>query len=131
MVEHVRGFDKKVISWNPGWNYKPGEIDATQLWSYRGKAKPGILAIDSRFHYINHFDTFGNIVALYNRRIYNTNQGSNDIAGSILAIWNDRLLPKFSTPEVRLQKWMFTFVFVTPDGKDAMPGLVYSPSKNK
>jgi hypothetical protein len=93
MVEHVRGFGKKVISWNPGWEYKPGEIDATQLWSYRGKAQPGIPAIDSRFHYINHFDTFGDIVALYNSRIYNMDEGSDDIAGSILAIWNDRLLP--------------------------------------
>ena len=59
MVAHVRGLGKKVISWNPGWAYRSGEIDATQLWSYRGKAQPGIPAIDSRFHYINHFDAFG------------------------------------------------------------------------
>ena len=105
MVEHVRGFGKKVISWNPGWNYKPGEIDATQLWSYRGKAQPGIPAIDSRFHYINHFDAFGDIVALYNSRIYNTNQGSDDIAGSILAIWNDRLLP--TEQDIMLQNYFY------------------------
>ena len=105
MVEHVRGFGKKVISWNPGWNYKPGEIDATQLWSYRGKAQPGIPAIDSRFHYINHFDTFGDIVALYNSRIYNTDQGSDDIAGSILAIWNDRLLP--TEQDIMLQNYFY------------------------
>lgn len=105
MVEHVRGFGKKVISWNPGWNYKPGEIDATQLWSYRGKAQPGIPAIDSRFHYINHFDTFGDIVALYNSRIYNTDQGSDDLAGSILAIWNDRLLP--TEQDIMLQNYFY------------------------
>ena len=105
MVEHVRGFGKKVISWNPGWNYKPGEIDATQLWSYRGKAQPGIPAIDSRFHYINHFDTFGDIVGLYNSRIYNTDQGSDDIAGSILAIWNDRLLP--TEQDIMLQNYFY------------------------
>ena len=105
MVEYVRGFGKKVISWNPGWNYKPGEIDATQLWSYRGKAQPGIPAIDSRFHYINHFDTFGDIVALYNSRIYNTDQGSDDIAGSILAIWNDRLLP--TEQDIMLQNYFY------------------------
>lgn len=93
MVAHIRGMGKKVISWNPGWNYKPGEIDATQLWSYRGKAQPGIPAIDCRFHYINHFDTFGDIVALYNSRIGNVDQGSDDMAGGIVAIWNDRLLP--------------------------------------
>ncbi|MDD4283541.1 MAG: family 20 glycosylhydrolase [Fermentimonas sp.] len=105
MVKHIRGFDKKVISWNPGWNYEPGEIDATQLWSYRGKAQPGIPAIDSRFHYINHFDPFGDIVALYNSRIYNQVQGSDDIAGSILAIWNDRYLP--TEKDIMLQNYFY------------------------
>lgn len=92
MVAHIRSKGKKVISWNPGWHYKPGEIDMTQLWSYRGKAQEGIPAIDSRFHYLNHFDTFGDIVALYNSRIYNKGQGSDDLAGTILAVWNDRLI---------------------------------------
>lgn len=90
MVEYIRAKGKKVISWNPGWHYKPGEIDMTHLWSYRGKAQKGIPAIDSKFHYLNHFDTFGDIIALYNSRIYNVEQGSDDIAGTILAIWNDR-----------------------------------------
>lgn len=105
MVKHIRGFDKKVISWNPGWNYEPGETDATLLWSYRGKAQPGIPAIDSRFHYINHFDPFGDIVALYNSRIYNQVQGSDDIAGSILAIWNDRYLP--TEKDIMLQNYFY------------------------
>ncbi len=105
MVKHIRSFGKKVISWNPGWNYEPGEIDATQLWSYRGKAQPGIPAIDSRFHYINHFDAFGDIVALYNSRVYNENQGSDDLAGSILAIWNDRYLP--SEHDIVVQNYFY------------------------
>lgn len=105
MVAHIRGFGKKVISWNPGWNYKPGEIDATQLWSYRGKAQPGIPAIDSRFHYINHFDAFGDIVALYNSRVYDHDQGSDDLAGSILAIWNDRMLP--TEDDIMLQNYFY------------------------
>ena len=92
MVAFVRSKGKKAISWNPGWHYQPGEIDMTHLWSYRGKAQPGIPAIDSRFHYLNHFDTFGDIIALYNSRIYNKEQGSDDLAGTILAIWNDRLV---------------------------------------
>lgn len=49
--------------------------------------------------------------------------------------WNKVLLKlpigKFSSPEVRLQKWMFTFVFVTPDGKNAVEGLVYSPDRKR
>lgn len=92
MVAYVHSKGKKVVSWNPGWHYKPREIDMTQLWSYRGKAQEGIPAIDSRFHYLNHFDTFGDIIALYNSRIYNKEQGSDDLAGTILAIWNDRLV---------------------------------------
>ena len=91
MVAYVRSKGKKVISWNPGWHYKPGEIDMTHLWSYRGKAQPGIPAIDSKFHYLNHFDTFGDIIALYNR-IYDQAEGSEDIAGTILALWHDRLI---------------------------------------
>lgn len=92
MVRYIRDKGKKVISWNPGWHYQPGNIDITQLWSYRGKAQQGIPAIDCRFHYLNHFDTYADLVALYNSRIYNYDQGSEDIAGSILAIWNDRYI---------------------------------------
>jgi hypothetical protein len=36
---------------------------------------------------------------------------------------------KFRSNEVRLVKWMFTTVFVTPDGQKAVEGLVYSPDK--
>lgn len=92
MVAHIRAKGKKVISWNPGWHYRPGEVDMTHLWSYRGRAQQGIPAIDSRFHYLNHFDTFGDIVALYNSRIYRADAGSEGLAGVILAVWNDRLV---------------------------------------
>lgn len=90
MVACVRSHGKKAISWNPGWKYKPGEIDMTQLWSYRGKAQPGIPAIDCRYHYANHFDNYADLVTLFNSRIYNQMQGSDDIAGCIIAFWNDR-----------------------------------------
>ena len=92
MVAYIRSMGKKVISWNPGWKYQPNEIDMTQLWSYRGKAQKGIPAIDCRFHYLNHFDTYNDLVALYNSRIYNVNQGSDDVAGATLAVWNDRYI---------------------------------------
>ena len=61
---------KKVISWNPGWHYEPGEIDMTHLWSYRGKGQKGIPAIDSKLHYLNHFDLYADIRALYRSKIY-------------------------------------------------------------
>lgn len=92
MIAHIRTTGKKVISWNPGWRYKKGEIDMTHLWSYKGKAQEGIPTIDSRFHYLNHFDVFADIIALYNSRIYNQPQGSDDIAGAIMAVWQDRLV---------------------------------------
>lgn len=94
MVAFVRSCGKKAISWNPGWHYKPGEIDMTHLWSSRGKEQKGIPAIDSRLHYLNHFDTFGDIIGLYNSRICNVEQGSDDVAGTILAVWNDRYVNK-------------------------------------
>ena len=94
MVSFVRSLGKKVISWNPGWHYQLGEVDMTQLWSYRGKAQPGIPAIDSKFHYLNHFDNFADIVALYNSRIYNQEEGSEDVAGVIAALWHDRFKSK-------------------------------------
>lgn len=92
MVGYLRNKGKKVISWNPGWQYKAGEIDMTQLWSYRGKAQKGIPAIDSKFHYINHFDAFADLVALYNSRILNVPQGDDDHAGAIIGLWHDRYI---------------------------------------
>lgn len=47
--------------------------------------------------------------------------------------WNKILLKlpvgKFTQPEIRLVKWMFTTVFVTLDGKKAVEGLIYSHEK--
>ena len=90
MVAFVRSKGKKVISWNPGWHYQPGEIDMIHMWSYRGKLQEGIPTIDSRFHYLNHFDTFADLRGLFMSNIYCHTEGSNDMAGVILAIWNDR-----------------------------------------
>ena len=92
MVDYIRSLGKKVVSWSPGWKYKPGEIDMIQMWSYRGKPINNTPAIDSRYHYINHYDTFGDIIALYNSKIYNQPIENNEIKGSIVGIWNDRIL---------------------------------------
>ncbi|WP_215224949.1 family 20 glycosylhydrolase [Echinicola shivajiensis] len=92
MVDHVRGMGFKVISWNPGWQYKEGDIDMLQLWSYRGKQIGNIPIIDSKFHYINHFDPFADLVSLYRSNVLGQSQGSDQVAGSILAVWNDRKL---------------------------------------
>lgn len=93
MVALVRSKGKKAISWSPGCEYAPGEIDVAQLWSYLGAPKPGIPSIDSKFRYANHFDLFGDIVAVYNSRICNSEHGSEAALGTLMAVWNDHKLP--------------------------------------
>lgn len=92
MVAFARSLGFKVISWNPGWDYQEGEIDLLHLWSYRGKRNGTIPVIDSRFHYINHFDPFADLISLYRSNVLGQKQGDEVVAGSILAIWNDRKL---------------------------------------
>jgi hypothetical protein len=93
MVAHVRAQGKKVVSWNPGFHYGSSDIDMTQMWSSSGSVTPGVPAIDSRYHYINHFDMYADIVALYNSTIAGQTKGSHQYAGVIVAAWNDRVLP--------------------------------------
>jgi len=90
MVEYLRAKGKRVIHWNPGWDSKAGEIDMIHMWSYRGELHEGIPAIDSRYHYINHFDTFSDIVGLFHSNIAGAKQSNPQVAGSIIALWNDR-----------------------------------------
>ena len=90
MVKYIREHGKKVISWTPGWNYKEGEIDLTQMWSYRGKPTPGVGAVDLRFHYLNHYDTYADIVALYRSNVYGHKSAGDGIEGVEIALWNDR-----------------------------------------
>lgn len=108
MVKYIRDKGKKVISYNPGWNYKPSEIDMTQLWSYRGKAQKGIPAIDCRYHYANHFDTYADLVAMFNSRIYNQPEGSDDLAGCIVAFWNDRFID--NTPQLLAENNFYPYM---------------------
>lgn len=108
MVKYIRDKGKKVISYNPGWNYKPGEIDMTQLWSYRGKAQKGIPAIDCRYHYANHFDTYADLVSMFNSRIYNQPEGSDDLAGCIVAFWNDRYID--NTPQLLAENNFYPYM---------------------
>lgn len=97
MVAFVRSLGRKVISWNPGWHYKEGEIDLLQLWSYRGKTIGKTPSIDCRLHYINHYDLFADIQMLYSSRIYNVPQGNKTHLGSIIAFWNDRYISDYKS----------------------------------
>ena len=80
----------------------------TQLWSYRGKAQKGIPAIDSRYHYANHFDTYADLVAMFNSRIYNQPEGSDELAGCIVAFWNDRYID--NTPQLLAENNFYPYM---------------------
>lgn len=90
MTEIVHSNNKKAMAWTPGWKYRPGQIDLLQMWSWRGKPTPGIPVIDSRFHYINHYDIYADIRALYRSKIYHREEADSIVKGVCLALWNDR-----------------------------------------
>lgn len=90
MVEHVHTLGKKVIAWNPGWSFKSKEVDLLHLWSAKGQSGYGIPAIDSRYHYLNHYDLFADIQMLYSSRVLGVDASNTRVMGAILAVWNDR-----------------------------------------
>lgn len=92
MVAYVRSLGRRAVSWHPGWQYATDEIDMTQLWSAHGRPLAGVPAIDSRLHYTNHYDLFADVRALYLSCIHNTDHSTPELAGSIIALWNDRYL---------------------------------------
>ncbi|MDE6270807.1 MAG: beta-N-acetylhexosaminidase, partial [Muribaculaceae bacterium] len=106
MVKFVRDRNKKVVSWNPGWKYDEGEIDLTTMWSFRGKPTPGVPAVDVRFHYINHFDTYADLVALYRSNVYGHKKAEDGIVGVEIALWNDRLVD--NEPSLIAQNSVYT-----------------------
>lgn len=89
MVAHVRSRGRKALSWSPGYRYSPGEIDGMQLWTSRARVQEGTVAVDSRLHYINHYDLFGDIIGLHTSRIGKVEEQTAEMKGSILCLWND------------------------------------------
>ena len=89
MVAHVRSRGRKALSWNPGYPYGPGEIDGMQLWTSRARPQEGTVAVDSRLHYINHYDLFGDIIGLQTSRIGDVEQETAEMKGAVLCLWND------------------------------------------
>lgn len=91
MSAYVRNKGHKVVLWNPLQNKSVTSsiADMIQLWSTRGKVIPGIPSIDCRYNYTNHFDVYADLVGIYKSNIYYAERGTDDIAGTISAAWND------------------------------------------
>ena len=86
---------RHCIVWNPisGVSISSAAlpyIDMTEMWSTAGRKISGIPNIDCRYNYVNHFDVFADLVGIYKSNIYYAQQGSNELAGAITALWNDR-----------------------------------------
>lgn len=115
-------------------NYSRSEMDLAPLpgkWDYKG----------SRI-WINGCEILPPVwTATHKVKSYEVPLGNENCVGrSPLAVhlnkgWNKVFLKlpigKFKMAETRLVKWMFTTVFVTPDGERAVEGLIYSPDKQK
>ena len=92
MSNYVRtSLNRKVLLWNPLVNQSitSSIADMTQMWSTNGKLVSGMPNIDCRYNYINHFDVYADLVGIYKSSIYYAQQGSEEIAGTVTATWND------------------------------------------
>lgn len=95
MIDHLHSLGKKVVCWNRinGVNIANHKFDMTQMWATAGSKIAGIPNIDCRYNYTNHFDVFADLVGIYKSSIYYTPQGTDEVAGTISAPWNDRKTP--------------------------------------
>ena len=99
----VHTLGRKVVVWNPT-QANPAEADMVQLWGTAGRLVKGRPNIDCRYNYLNHFDAFADVAAIYLSNIYYARQGSEELAGEISCIWNDHVL---STPDDILRQNSF------------------------
>ena len=95
MADHIHGLGRKMVVWNPirGVSINSTMCDMTQMWSSSGANINGVPDIDCRYNYTNHFDVFADVVGIYKSNIYYADKGSDEIAGTISAYWNDRKTP--------------------------------------
>lgn len=91
MSAYLRAKGKKVVMWNRLVAGAPTAAlcDMTQMWATGGKAVGGLPNIDCRYNYINHFDVYADLVGIYKSNIYYETQGTDDVAGTVSAVWND------------------------------------------
>lgn len=95
MSAFVREKGMKVVLWNKLVAGPPtAEVcDLTQMWATSGKVVKGLPNIDCRYNYTNHFDVYADLVGIYKSNIYYEQKGTDEVAGTISAAWNDTKTP--------------------------------------
>lgn len=92
MVTLIRAKGLKIGTWRRGYNgYNTSDLGLCQLWASSGTVLSGVPNVDSRYHYINHFDDYADVVGIYNSSILEVAKGTAERVGFIMAVWNDRL----------------------------------------
>ncbi|MCR5130296.1 MAG: beta-N-acetylhexosaminidase [Prevotella sp.] len=91
MVNWLHTMGRKVVMWNPT-KAQPQLADMVQLWSTAGRLIKGRPNIDCRYNYLNHFDSFADVAAIYLSNIYYAERGSEELAGTMACTWNDHVL---------------------------------------
>ena len=112
IVAYIHQLGRKCVIWMPIQG-EFSDVDMTQLWSTAGKMVKGIPNIDCRYNYINHFDVFADIVGIYKSNIYYQPKGNANLAGSIVALWNDHKLS--STKDMLMQNNFYASVLATAE----------------
>lgn len=96
MIDYVHSLGKRVVIWNqynagPAKKVDPNVIkcDMTTNWATSGRLSEGVVNIDMRYNYTNHFDVFADLVGIYKSSIFYVERGNNNVGGTISAAWND------------------------------------------
>ena len=97
LTDHVHSLGRRAVCWNRYGGAalvtpEPMGIDFTTNWATMGTLIPGIPNVDMRYFYTNHFDIFADVAGAYRSSIFGVTEGSPDVAGVSIGIWNDRLV---------------------------------------
>ena len=117
MGDYVHSLGKKAVCWNrysesPRTLVDTGmSVDMVTNWASNGTLIKGLPNIDMRYNYVNHFDVFADVAGIYRSTVFGVEQGTDDVAGAITGIWNDRLVD--SEEQIIAQNNLYATVLAT------------------
>lgn len=127
MVTLIRSKGPKIGTWRRGYNgYNTADVGLCQLWASSGTVLAGVPNVDSRYHYMNHFDEYADVVGMYNSSILEVAKGTAERAGVIMAVWNDRITK--SDKDIVNQNGVYPAVLATAE-RAWLGGGTYITSK--